>query len=70
MPTTITIVQPDAPRDARCPKCANTHGIKDGGPSRSARRAYDILHDSFGLLRCPACGFKAGAAEFKKPLPK
>jgi len=70
MPVQLTIRQPDRPRnEARCPKCLNPHGIVDGGPSRSARRAYDILHDTFGVLHCPHCGFRGGAAEFY-PVPK
>ena len=34
--------------------------------AKGPRRAYDILHDSFGVLRCPNCGFRGGAAEFRK----
>jgi predicted nucleic-acid-binding Zn-ribbon protein len=65
----LVIRQPDAPRDgAKCPRCANTQGIKDGGPGLRRRRAYDVLHDTFGLLRCPHCGYKAYAAEFRKPV--
>lgn len=55
----------EAQSQARCPRCANTQGIKDGGPTLQHFRAYDIANDCFGLLRCPHCGLKAGAAEFR-----
>lgn len=55
----------DAIRGARCPVCANTHGIRDGGPAPSGTQKYDVLHDTFGLLRCPHCGHRAGAAQFR-----
>ncbi len=64
----MKIVQPlDLEREAKCPKCANTHGIRDGGPSLRGRRFYDIQYDTWGVMRCPACGYRAGSAAFRKP---
>lgn len=59
-------VQPDPRPIAECPKCKNRDGIRDGGPSLAGHRAYDVMTDSFGLLRCPKCQFRAGWAEFHK----
>jgi hypothetical protein len=52
-----------------CPKCKNREGIKDGSLTLRRYRAYDIMHDCFGLHRCPKCSFKAGRAQFTKAPP-
>jgi predicted nucleic-acid-binding Zn-ribbon protein len=54
-------------KSPKCPKCANTQGIKDGGPTLNGHREYDILSDTFGVCRCPHCGYRAHYAEFHKP---
>jgi DNA-directed RNA polymerase subunit RPC12/RpoP len=61
-----TVRQPDPTEKKRCPKCFNTQEIRDGGPSLRGFRAYDLMTDTWGVLRCPACGFRGGAAEFRK----
>jgi predicted nucleic-acid-binding Zn-ribbon protein len=60
-------VQPDPRPIAECPKCKNREGIRDGGPSLSGHRAYDIYSDTYGLLRCPRCRFKGLYADFHQP---
>jgi hypothetical protein len=60
-------VQQTSNTPAECPKCKNRDGIRDGGPSLSGHRAYDIYSDTFGLLRCPRCRFKGLYADFHQP---
>jgi predicted nucleic-acid-binding Zn-ribbon protein len=68
---TVAIYQPDRPDVAECPRCQNREGIKDGAHTLRRFRKYDILTDSFGLHRCPRCGFRAGRAEFyRTPQPQ
>lgn len=63
---TTVETQTDRATRAECPKCRNRDGIKDGGLSMRGRRAYDVMHDTYGLIRCPKCGHAASYAAFHK----
>jgi predicted nucleic-acid-binding Zn-ribbon protein len=57
--------QPGAPgAPAECPKCRNRDGIRDGFAGLKRFRSYDVATDSWGVLKCPRCHYKAQWAEF------
>jgi hypothetical protein len=64
--TTIRLA-PEPTREARCPKCANQRGIRDGGPSLNGFRKYDVLSDTFGVCVCPACKHRGAWIDFHQP---
>lgn len=55
---------------AECPKCRNREGIRDGGPGLRGHRSYDIWTDTYGLLICPRCHYRAHYSEFHSPRAK
>jgi len=58
----------DPPREtAECPNCRNREGLRDGASTPGRRRKYDVLTDTFGLVRCPRCGRNAGWSDFHRP---